>query len=165
MNNSINPQKLYGIWTEGFALDLHTISSVYIGDNEYGHAQFDNKRSKIGELIYNFKYKNDYATLDEIIELALPFLERWLKNKNITTVIPVPFSKQRKIQPVFLIAEKIAFSLNANYKNNLLVKESEGESKNQDKSIIIKPLGSEKISDNILLVDDILKQVQQFPLV
>ena len=30
----INPIKIYGEWKEGYAMDLHTISSEYLGENE-----------------------------------------------------------------------------------------------------------------------------------
>jgi len=52
----INPKIITGCWTEGFALDFHTLSSEFIGDDEYGHPQFDTKRSEIGELLYRLKY-------------------------------------------------------------------------------------------------------------
>jgi hypothetical protein len=29
----INPKRITGCWTEGFALDFHTLSSEYIGDD------------------------------------------------------------------------------------------------------------------------------------
>jgi hypothetical protein len=33
----INPRKLRGPWTDGYALDVHTTSSTMIGHNAYGH--------------------------------------------------------------------------------------------------------------------------------
>src|SRR5229473_6598327 len=35
------PRKIQGRWRDGYALDLHTLSSTPIGYNEYGHMQFD----------------------------------------------------------------------------------------------------------------------------
>jgi hypothetical protein len=40
----ISPRRLRGPWIEGYALDLHTISSTMIGYNQYGHPEFDCKR-------------------------------------------------------------------------------------------------------------------------
>jgi len=37
----INPKKITGNWTEGFSLDFHTLWSKHIGEDEYGHPQFD----------------------------------------------------------------------------------------------------------------------------
>jgi len=36
--------KIKGNWKKGFALDLHTISSEYLGKNEFGHDHYDTKR-------------------------------------------------------------------------------------------------------------------------
>jgi hypothetical protein len=74
----INPKRIIGRWTEGFALDFHTLSSEYIGDDEYGHPQFDTKRSEIGELLYRLKYREDKSVLGDIISTA----SRFIKSKN-----------------------------------------------------------------------------------
>jgi hypothetical protein len=66
----INPKPITGNWTEGFALDFHTLSSEYIGDDEYGHPQFDTKRSDVGELLYRLKYGKDKSVLGDIIAIA-----------------------------------------------------------------------------------------------
>ena len=41
------PMKIPGRWRDGYTLDYHTISSTYLGDDEFGHAQFDSKRSEV----------------------------------------------------------------------------------------------------------------------
>jgi hypothetical protein len=46
------PRRINGAWREGFALDLHTLSSEYVGDDEFGHPRFDTIRTEIGELLY-----------------------------------------------------------------------------------------------------------------
>lgn len=46
-------------WIEGYAFSVHTIYSIYVGENEYGHPQFDTKRSPMGELVHRLKYKQD----------------------------------------------------------------------------------------------------------
>jgi len=157
MVNNINPEKLYGTWNEGFALDLHTVSSEFIEYDSKGIARFDNKRSVIGELLYNLKYKHDSKAADEIVELALPFLKKWLADKDIEIVVPAPFSHQRKTQPVFILAEKIAAALGKTCRTDLLVKVSAGESKNQDKEVVIKATGGSVISSSVLLMDDIFQ--------
>ncbi|HEY8749953.1 MAG TPA: hypothetical protein VIM11_18360 [Tepidisphaeraceae bacterium] len=52
-----NPIEIPGAWTRGWTLDLHTISSTFLGYNEYGHAQYDTTRSTLGELLYQLKYR------------------------------------------------------------------------------------------------------------
>ena len=157
MVGNINPEKLYGTWNEGFALDLHTISSEFIEYDNNGIPKFDSKRSYVGELLYKLKYKNDINAADEIVAVALPFLKKWLDNKDVEIVVPAPFSHNRKTQPVFILAEKLAAALGKNCRTNLLIKTSSGESKNQDKEVVIKATGSDKIPTNVLLIDDIFQ--------
>ena len=35
----INPKKLIGPWKEGYALDVHTVSSDYLGEDQFGNAR------------------------------------------------------------------------------------------------------------------------------
>ena len=43
-----HPRQIIGKWREGYALDVHTISSTPIGHNEFGHMQFETIRSRLG---------------------------------------------------------------------------------------------------------------------
>ena len=73
------PIRIFGNWKEGFAFDLHTISSVYLGDNEYGHPVFDTKRSEMsipvkectlsGILVHSFRRNS--AGFPEGVQLIL----------------------------------------------------------------------------------------------
>jgi predicted amidophosphoribosyltransferase len=95
----INPKRISGSWTEGFALDFHTLSSEYIGDDEYGHPQFDTKRSEIGELLYRLKYREDKSVLGDIISTASQFIKS--TNWPLDLILSVPPSrKDRDFQPV-----------------------------------------------------------------
>jgi len=153
--------KIYGSnWKdgEGYALDVHTHSSVYIGDDEYGHARFKNDYSEIGEPLYRLKNKEDLTALDTIVEATIPFLDKWLRDKDVSIIIPAPFTKKRNSQPVFLLAQKIAELRKKTYKDDLLEKVSEGQSKAGNKSVEIKPLKKEDFKGtNVLLVDDIFE--------
>lgn len=53
-------KKLEGSWDLGYALHKHTLSSVYLGDDEYGHPRFDTTRSEPGESLYQLKYRGDW---------------------------------------------------------------------------------------------------------
>lgn len=92
--------EIHGNWQKGWAFDLHTRSSTYIGDNEAGHPQFDSTRSEIGELIYQLKYHGDKKVIPGIIEL----LKGIGKIETLDFIIPVPSSKVRAFQPVDEIA-------------------------------------------------------------
>jgi competence protein ComFC len=59
----INPIRIIGNWDEGYALDIHTITSTPIGQDIYRHMRYDTKRSEMGELLYGFKYKGIYENL------------------------------------------------------------------------------------------------------
>ena len=100
--------KIDGNWKAGYAIDLHTISSVYLGDNPDGQAQFDNERSEMGELINRLKYHSDATVIPKIIDTINENL------KNITAVdfiIPVPPSNlNRAFQPVYKIVEELSKS-------------------------------------------------------
>jgi hypothetical protein len=40
---AVNPRAIAGKWQSGVALDIHTISSTYLGVNEHGHDVYDTK--------------------------------------------------------------------------------------------------------------------------
>lgn len=73
----INPIKLIGEWDEGYALDRYTISSIPLGEDVYGHMQFETRRSELGELVYGLKYKGKYNDLQNIMDGIKPFLDQW----------------------------------------------------------------------------------------
>ncbi len=156
----INPIKIYGEWIEGYAMDVHTISSDYLGENEYGHPMFDTKRSDIGDLLFRLKYRSDKSVICDIINLISPFMKQWKLTALFNGIISMPPSNnQRPFQPVFAIAEALASELNLWVENNYLEKVSTVESKNMnDKSnlshsMIRKRHFTEKV--NILLIDDL----------
>lgn len=122
----INPIELSGNWTQGYALDIHTIDSTFIGYDEYGHEVFDTRRSEIGELLYRLKYKSDKTTLDEIIDTVANFLEnRWKIVDAVAAIIPVPPSKNRAFQPVLEITKSLSLRLKIPFHDDVLVKTKE----------------------------------------
>jgi competence protein ComFC len=106
----IHPQEITGIWTKGVALDLHTTSSTPIGENQFGHMQFDTVRPAIAELLYKLKYQSDRNAASNIIATAADFLKPHCQKFDI--IIPVPPSSMRAIQPVLVIATGIGAVLN-----------------------------------------------------
>ena len=117
----IHPKLISGAWKEGFTLDLHTLSSDHIGDDEYGHPQFDTKRSEMGELLYKLKYNEDKSVLGNIITTASHFIKS--KNWPADLVVSVPPSRKgRGFQPVPIVAEGIATDLGIAFYANCVVK-------------------------------------------
>lgn len=151
-----NAQRIYGYWTEGFVFDDHVKSSKYLGRNEVtGYDEWENNRSLMGEFIYQLKYKNDISAVKNIVDLCMTFLSTWLRGKNVDIIIPAPFSKDRKVQPVNLIAHEIAQRANKTYRPDLLRKNNNAESKSQFKKIEIEASLNESLPANVLIVDDV----------
>ena len=101
-----NPIKLPGLWQGGYALDLHTIGSTFLGTDSFGHDVFDTARSEIGELLYRLKYGRDRTTLVSIAETVTEFLLRW--KPGVEALVPVPPSNTaRLVQPVLEVARAV----------------------------------------------------------
>jgi predicted amidophosphoribosyltransferase len=105
-----NPQRIHGNWERGFALDLHTTSSTYLGVDEQGHDRFENLYSELGALLNRLKYKSDQSVVSEIASTAADFLRP--SRAKLDLIVPVPPSKVRDIQPVILMAQALGAALN-----------------------------------------------------
>lgn len=120
----INPERINGNWKEGFALDFHSLSSEYIGDDEYGSPQFATTRSEVGELLYRLKYQEDKSVIGDIITTASEFIKS--TNWPVDIIVPVPPSRKgRAFQPVPLLAEGIARTLGIDVCADCVVKVKE----------------------------------------
>jgi competence protein ComFC len=164
----LNPKKLSGIWFEGYALDYHTLSSTFLGYDEFGHQVFETARPEIGELLYKLKYKSDKSILSDIIEATISFLEQAWKIVDILDgIIPIPPSNIRRItQPVIEIADGISAKLKIPLYKDILEKIRETpELKNIyefDKRLELLQDSFSASSDlirgkNILLFDDLFR--------
>jgi predicted amidophosphoribosyltransferase len=101
----INPQRIAGKWKSGVALDVHTLSSVYLGVNEHGYEVYDTTRSEIGELLFRLKYRSDMAAANDIVAAASAYLKPHLEKFDL--IVPVPPSGTRPLQPVITLAKGI----------------------------------------------------------
>ncbi len=109
MSVQIKPKELRGEWRQGFALDVHTTGSTFIGHNEYGHPEFDTTRSPLGELLYRLKYKRDASVIEEIVDTVAEFIEA--SKIGIDAIVPMPPSNVRSSQPVLQIASALGKKL------------------------------------------------------
>jgi len=124
---TVNPRRVYGNWFEGYTLDLHTISSIFLGYDEFGHEFFDTKRSDLGELLYKLKYKQDNNVLADIIIISANFLiTKWKINGILDGIISMPPSRtHRKIQPVIEISRGLSLALKIPLFEDILRKREE----------------------------------------
>lgn len=113
-------KELDGSWDAGFALHKHTLSSVYLGDNEFGHPQFDTTRSEPGEALFQLKYRGDWAQVGPLAaELQQTLLPRFGK---IGLIVPMPASTMRARQPVEEIANELGRLAKIPVFNDIIVK-------------------------------------------
>ena len=155
----IDPHRINGAWDEGYYLDLHTKSSIYLGDDDAGTPQFDTVRTELGQLIYQMKYNGHFDTSPAIIALCSQFITSWLKDKKIDVVISVPPSTQRPVQPVFLLSKAVADLLGASLATDGLEKSKGNPSKNMDranKEIVVSQVRYAIRAYNVLLIDDLM---------
>lgn len=110
---TINRMRIPGGWKEGYVLDYHTVSSQFLGHDQFGHPQFETKRSEIGELLYKLKYKLDQSAIESIVETAAHFAKAFIKARSLSLdfIIPAPPSRERDFQPVFEIAKHLGATL------------------------------------------------------
>ena len=106
----INPRKIDGPWADGRVLDLHSTGSEFLGYDEYGHEQFDTRRTEVGDLLYRLKYRNDPSALEEIGAVAEKFIRSWRINFDV--IVPAPPTRTRRVQPLHQIADELSRRFN-----------------------------------------------------
>lgn len=115
-------QKIQGNWNWGRALNIHTISSTPIFDEDGEIRGWDTVRTDIGEELYRLKYwksETDSTKLqrvERISEKVSKVISKLIKKVSkkadkpfeIDYIIPVPPSQGRSFQPVEELAKKIS---------------------------------------------------------
>lgn len=140
--------EIKGNWKKGLAYDVHTLSSTYLGPDEFGHKRWDSTRSEMGKLVYQLKYKNDKSAVGKIVDLVTGKIKGIEK---FDLIIPIPSTnRNRPYQPVEEIAKELGRRKRVKVLN-LLGKETGGaELKNVDD-----PKEREKLLRNrIYILDD-----------
>lgn len=104
----ISPMKLPPKpWVEGYVLDYHTVSSTPTRDPYY---RFDTKRTELGELLFQLKYRTGGSVVvADIVDTAEQFIGGW--KPPIDCVVPAPPSVARKTQPAIEVAREMAARL------------------------------------------------------
>lgn len=114
-------QKIFGNWDLGYSLDKHTISSTYIGKDQWGNDDFHTLRTEAGEAVHQLKNRRyDHNQVDELAKQLVDSLGNYFRDASL--VIPMPPSKHRISQPVPEIAKQVAVLMDIPYIGNVLVK-------------------------------------------
>lgn len=154
-----NPIIVTGLWDDGIVIDKYTESSVYKGEDVFGHPQFDTTYTPIGKLLHAMKYNGHFNTSEEIADMCINVLGQWLADKHIDSILPTPPTTDRLEQPVYMIAEVLASKLGIYYSDDVLIKQGNIPAKNMPKDAkdlkgsIIKQKNAKR-KCNILLIDD-----------
>ncbi len=117
---NVNVRQIQGPWNLGYSLDKHTISSTYLGEDEYGHPKFDTTRSEVGEALFQLKYRFDQSQAAVLATQMAASLRHHFTSTSF--VVPMPPSRQRAIQPVTAIARQVAAEIGVPCLENVLVK-------------------------------------------
>ncbi len=100
--------QLQGNWKNGYALALHTDSSIPIKDSQGKIVGWDTKRPPIGEAVYQFKYCNDISYAPSLAGVCDRFITAATSKTNIDVIIPMlPSKKDRPYQPVQEIMKEL----------------------------------------------------------
>lgn len=81
---------------------------------------FDTKRTEVGELLYQLKYRRNLETLDALVAATIAFVQSWPIVPN--ALISVPPTRTRRFQPVFEIALRLAEALGMPLHNDFVRK-------------------------------------------
>jgi predicted amidophosphoribosyltransferase len=115
----LHPMIIKGNWYTGRVLDWHVESSQFVGYDEFGHEQYDTKRTELGELVYKLKYRHDKTVINDIVHIICSFA----KFRSIDVIIPVPPSNiSRTFQPVNEIARELGRALSIQVLDNAVRK-------------------------------------------
>lgn len=160
----LHPQGVRGPWTAGVILDWHTVDSQVVGENEFGHPVFATQRSEMGELLYQFKYRNDPAAFAKLMQLCNDYLARHVSGK-FEIALPVPPSNSAR-RITRRIAEGIAAGLGLSHSYSAITKV---KSTSELKFVVDPELRKELLRDafqvdkkqvegkKVLLVDDVYR--------
>lgn len=116
----LHPQGVRGPWKAGIILDWHTVASEVVGEDDFGQPIFETRRSEIGELLYQFKYRNNRGALTMLLRLCNDYLASHAAGR-FEIVLPIPPSNAARIVTK-CIAHGIAAGLGLRYSDTALTK-------------------------------------------
>jgi predicted amidophosphoribosyltransferase len=117
---NVKIMKISGDWSDGLVLDWHVAHSEFLGHNQFGHPEYNTVRTEIGEALYQLKYRSDLTQIDTLAKTMADAIK--LNFPPVAFIVPMPPSKQRTVQPLLLLAKKVAEILGIPIFDNILLK-------------------------------------------
>lgn len=160
----VSLRQIHGSWDDGWVLDKHSVGSVCVGNNQWGHPVFETTRTDIGEATFQLKYRSDWAQAKPLAQAIVDHI--YPKLAKVGFIVPMPASTQRFRQPVNEVAKELGELVKVPVIDNLLLKAANGKSLKDlsTKEEKIEAIGdSFSVSDtitnagqwNVLVVDDL----------
>jgi predicted amidophosphoribosyltransferase len=116
----VNIMKITGDWSDGLVIDWHVAHSEFLGHNQFGHPEYNTVRTEVGEALFQLKYRSDLTQIDTLANTMADAIK--LNFPTIDFIVPMPPSKQRAVQPLMLLAKKVAEFLKIPIFDNILLK-------------------------------------------
>lgn len=160
----LHPSRVTGPWKAGFVLDWHTRASQIVGHNEFGYPIFENTRSEVGELLYQFKYRNNQSALQKILIASIECLGQSSRGR-FDLIVPVPPSNPARTVTAQL-ASGFAAGIEAEFSSTALIKcKDTSELKSVSDPVLRKQIldgafcvdKQQTESKSVLLVDDLYR--------
>lgn len=161
---NVSLRQVHGPWDDGWVLDKHSLGSICVGHNAYGHPVFETTRTEVGEATFQLKYRSDWSQAAPLAQAIASYILP--KLPKIGFIIPMPASTYRPRQPVNEVANELGRQVNVPVFNNILLRAAGGKSlkdvaTKEEKIEILK--GGFSIQDmipsegvwDVLIVDDL----------
>ncbi|MCB1152374.1 ComF family protein [bacterium] len=114
---AIEPIPLHGHWREGYALATHTLDTDE-DDPDPWHAR--TQRTPVGELLYRLKYRGESGAAEPLADALVAFIRRW--DPSIDVLVPVSPTRDRALQPVWVLGAMVAEAMRWDYADEALAK-------------------------------------------
>jgi predicted amidophosphoribosyltransferase len=119
---NIEPMRIIGNWTHGWALAVHTVSSTP-GSTESMRPDFATERTELGAALYALKYRGDREQVGPIAKTVAAFIRGRSELVDIQAVLAVPPSNmERSFQPVEMLVARIGAELGLPAPDDYIIK-------------------------------------------
>lgn len=122
----VNIKQIDGNWELGLAMDKHSIRSVPVGYDEWGHMRFETERTEVGESLFQLKYRDDWSQVEPLAQCLAD--NAFPQFSNVGFIVPMAASNPRARQPVTEIAQELAKLVGKPCFDDLLLKAPGGTS-------------------------------------